>query len=92
MVGDVLDYSSDKKRYCAKIGEKILTSYLKRNHKTYKLVGVLINATPFYRFVRYIAHKLKLNNKAKYYVLITKFLRKLTNSHPPMSSYRDKEE
>ena len=87
MVGDVLDYSSDKKRYCAKIGEKILTSYLKRNHKTYKLVGVLINATPFYRFLRFIAHGLKLNNKSKYYVLITQFLRKITHSKPPMSSY-----
>jgi len=85
-VGEV-DYVPHFKRYCSLTGQFLLTTYIERHHGTCKFVGTLINGTPFYRLLRHIAHKLNLNNKSRYYVAITNFLRKLTHSQPPMSSY-----
>ena len=86
MIGDI-DTAPYFKRYCSKMSEESLTMYLDRNHKVYKLVRMRMNMTPFYGTLRHIAHRLNLNNKSRYYVAITNFLRKLTHSQPPMSSY-----
>ena len=78
------------KRYCALIGERIMTSYLERNKKFYMTSYGIGASTPLYRFLSGAAHKLNLNIDAKYYVLIRDFFRKFTHYRPAVSSYSDK--
>ena len=86
MVGDV-DYPSNSKRYCAYIGESLMTIFLERNHKTYKIVERCVDSSWLYRFLSRTAHKLKLNINARYYILIRDFFRKHTHYRPATSSW-----
>ena len=87
MVGDV-DRAPTYKRYCALIGERIMTTYLERNKKFYMTAYGIGASTPFYRCLSDAAHKLKLNINAKYYVLIREFFRKYTHYRPAVSSWQ----
>ena len=86
MLGDI-DGTPYEKRYCAFIGERLLTSYLEHNHKKYKTLYGVGASTPFYAFLSRLAHGLKLNIDAKYYDLIRGFLRKYTHYRPAVSSW-----
>ncbi len=85
-VGDIEGVPNDK-RYCALIGERIMTTYLERNKKFYMPTYGIGASTPLYALISRTAHKLKLNINAKYYSLIRDFFRKYTHYRPAVSSW-----
>lgn len=86
MVGNI-ERAPTNKRYCALIGERIMTSYLERNHKIYETTFSIGASTPFYAFLSRTAHKLNLDINARYYDLIRSFFRKYTHYRPATSSW-----